>query len=468
MSILLINPPRAIGKGNIWGKIDPILPPLGLAYIASYLEQQGHKACILDLQAEPMDAPQLKSYIRKISPEFIGIGSTTVEIESALSLARLARESLPGAKIVLGGVHPSVMPDEVLSNPQVDFVVRGEGEQTLYELVSNRNNVPQICGLSYKENTGIVHNPPRPVIEDLDTMPMPAYHLLPMDKYRPSLGNYKRLPAASMIATRGCPGRCTFCYTGIFGKKIRTRSAGKLLEEIKLLQKDYGIKEISFYDDTFTAFKENVASFCAGIIKEKIDISWSCMSRVDFVDREILRLMGQAGCHQIGYGLESASEEILNNINKPLSQALAKETVKLTQQAGIDVRAMFMLGNPGETEQTIRQTINFALEIDPDLVIFNIATPFPGTQMYNWAKDNGYLPDTDWGSFDLANAVMRLPTVSAGQIRHYYNLAYRRFYLRPLYLWKRLCRIRTLVDMEKNIRSLVSILFFEAESRQRI
>lgn len=271
-----------------------------------------------------------------------------------------------------------------------------------------------------------------------------------------------------MIATRGCPGRCTFCYTGIFGKKIRTRSAGKLLEEIKLLQKDYGIKEISFYDDTFTAFRENVVSFCAGIIREKIDISWSCMSRVDFVDREILRLMGQAGCHQIGYGLESASEEILNNIQKPLSQALAKETVKLTQQAGIDVRAMFMLGNPGETEQTLRQTINFALEIDPDLVIFNITTPFPGTQMYNWAKDNGYLPDTDWGSFDLANAVMRLPTVSAGQIRYYYNLAYRRFYLRPLYLWKRLRRIKTLVDMKKNIRSLVSILFFEAESRQRI
>lgn len=464
MSVVLINPPRTIGKGNIWKKIDRALPPLGLAYIASYLEGKGQKVFILDLQAEHLDPQQFQSYLKNLNSDFIGIGSTTVEIEGALNIAKLSKDILPEAKIILGGVHPSIMPDEVLSSSSVDFVVRGEGEFTLYELVSNISKASDILGLSYRENGNIRHNPSRPVIEDLDKMPIPAYHLLPMDKYKPSLGNYKRLPAISMIATRGCPGRCTFCYTGISGKKTRTRSAKNLLEEIRLLQRDYKIKEISFYDDTFTTFKENVREFCKHIIKEKIDITWSCMSRVDFVDEDMLRLMKQAGCHQIGYGLESASSEILRNIRKPTSLDLARKVVKLTKRARIDVRAMFMLGNPGETEDTLKQTINFAIELKPDLAIFNITTPLPGTEMYKWAKENGYLLDMTWSEYDHANVVMRLPTISPAKIAYYYKTAYRKFYIRPFYLFQRLTKIRTLIDLKNNARSFSSLVGFERES----
>ncbi|NQT22670.1 MAG: cobalamin B12-binding domain-containing protein [Candidatus Omnitrophica bacterium] len=466
MSILLVNPPRIIEKGNIWKKIDRALPPLGLACIASYLERNAQNVHILDLQAEQMNPDQYKHKIREIRPDFIGITSTTVEIKGALNIAKLSKEILPETKIVFGGAHPSILPDEVLSDSHVDFVIRGEGERTLHELMTGFKNIDNIKGLSYKLNGVIKHNPSRLVIENLDEMPMPAYQLLPMDKYKPSLGNYKRLPAISMIANRGCPGRCTFCYTGISGKKIRTRSASKLIDEIQMLQKDYGIREISFYDDTFTALQKNITEFCERMIKENIDITWSCMSRVDFVNEKMLRLMKKAGCHQIGYGLESASPEILKNIGKSTSLIRIREAVRLTKKAGINVRAMFMLGNPGETEETLEQTINFALGINPDIVIFNITTPLPGTEMYNWAKKNGYLLNVSWDKFDLANVVMRLPTVSSETIMKSYHYAYKRFYMRPAYIMNCLFKMRSLSDLKNNVRTFVSLLSFNAERRK--
>jgi len=467
MFTLLINPPRIINKGNIWKKIDRALPPLGLACIASYLESKKHRVGILDLQAEDMDQSQLRDYLKESNPDFIGITSTTVEIDSALNIARLCKEVLPDTRVIFGGAHASILPDEVLLGPGIDFVIRGEGEYALCELIAGKNKLSEIAGLSYRDNGNIIHNPPRAVIEDLDEMPWPAYHLLPVNKYRPSLGNYKRLPAISMVATRGCPGRCTFCYTGISGAKTRTRSAASLVEEIKLLQSEYGIKEISFYDDTFTAFKDNVKEFCLRLIKEKIRISWSCMSRIDFVDKEMLQLMKKSGCHQIGYGLESASPEILKNIRKPMPIDSVKKIVKLTKEAGIDVRAMFMLGSPGETEDSLKNTIKFAIELSPDIVIFNMTTPYPGTEMYDWAKGNGYLLSSEWDKFDLANVVMCLPTVSPEKIMHYYRLAYKKFYFRPAYVIRRLLKIRSLIDIKNNMKSVLSILSFDTERKKR-
>lgn len=466
MFTLLINPPRAIGKGNIWKKIDRALPPLGLACIASYLESKNLEVGILDLQAEDMDRSQLQDYLNKARPDFIGITSTTVEIESALNLARLSKEILPDVKVIFGGAHASILPDEVLLNPEIDFVIRGEGEYTLCELINAKDGLSGISGLSYKVDGRVIHNPPREVIKDLDEMPWPAYHLLPVSRYRPSLGNYKRMPAISMVATRGCPGRCTFCYTGISGKKIRTRSAVNLVSEIKLLQREYGIKEISFYDDTFTAFKENIKDFCRRLIEEKIRVTWSCMSRVDSVDKEMLQLMKKSGCHQVGYGLESASPEILRNIGKPMSRDLVKMVVKLTREAGIDARAMFMLGNPGETEDTLKETINFAIELCPDIVIFNITTPYPGTQMYDWAKKNGYLLNLEWDKYDLSNIVMSLPSVSPETVQCYYRLAYKKFYFRPSFIIRRLSKIRSLSDIKNSFKSVSSILSFNKERKE--
>ena len=460
MKVLLINPGRSFRTGNVWKSIDRSLPPLGLAYIASFLEKNNVPVEILDIMAENLSEKEIKGRVKKSSPDLIGLTSVTVTYKTALKIAKLCKQVCPDAKIIFGGVHPTIYPSEVLSHDFVDFVAVCEGELTMVELAKamEAKDYSKVPGILYKKNGKQLSTPSRQFIADLDTVPLPAYHLLPMHLYRPALGNYKKLPAMSMLGTRGCPGRCTFCFTGVFGSRTRHRSAASLLNEIRFLIKHYGIKEVSFYDDSFTANRKVVREMCQGLIDEGIKLSWSCMSRVDLVDQETLNLMKKAGCHQIGYGVESADPQILKNINKMISLDKVKAAVRMTKKAGIDVRAMFMLGNPGETEETIEKTIQFAIDLSPDLVIFNITTPLPGTGMFEWAKKNGYLTTLDWDKYDLSVVVMKLPTVSKETILKYYSSAYKRFYLRPAYLFQRLLKIRSLTDIKVNIDSFKAML----------
>lgn len=452
MSILLIDPPRGtISKGTLWRTVQRRLPSLGLAYIAAYLEQGGYSVSIIDMNVEKIDFQRLQEIIQINHCQFLGITATTVQINSALDIAEKIKKVFPGLKIVMGGPHPSVMPDEVLSNEYVDYVVRGEGELTMLGLV--KGDDPQtILGLSFKRNGNLVHNNPRPFIEDLDKIPFPARHLLPMDKYRPTPGNYLRLPAVSMITSRGCPGRCTFCNTDMFGKTIRFRSAKNIAEEITALIKNYGIKEISFYDDTFSVNKKNIQELCNIISRNNIDITWSCMSRIDCMDPGLVRLMKKAGCHSICYGIESADSQILENINKKIALEHVGEVLNWTRQIGIDVKVSFMFGNPGETQGTMEKTIRYAISLDPDIFIFNITTPFPGTAMFNWAKENDYLATFNWDDYDLGKVVMKLPTVSPEVIKKYYKLAYRSCYFRLGYLKHRFGRIKSLSSLMMHLR----------------
>lgn len=452
MSILLIDPPRGvISKGTLWRTVKRRLPALGLAYIAAYLEKNGYAVCIIDMNVEKIDFTRLKEIISSKKCQFLGITATTVQINSALHIAQEIKKTFPELKIVMGGPHPSVMPDEILGNEYIDYVVRGEGELTVLELV--RGDDPQnILGLSFKRNGSLVHNHPRPFIEDLDKMPFPARHLLPMDKYSPTPGNYLRLPAASMITSRGCPGRCTFCNTDMFGKTIRFRTAKNIAEEITSLIRDYKIKEVSFYDDTFSVNKKNIQELCDIILKDKIDITWSCMSRIDCMDPNLLKQMKKAGCHSICYGIESADRQILENINKRISLDRVQEVLNWTKEAKIQVRVSFMFGNPGETQNTMEESIRYAISLEPDIFIFNITTPFPGTAMFNWAKNNNYLKVFNWDDYDLGKVVMKLPTVDPEVIKKYYKLAYQSCYFRLGYFRQRLGKIRSFSALMMHIR----------------
>ena len=376
--------------------------------------------------------------------DFIGITSTTVTIHAAIRTAEACRKLYPKAKIVFGGVHPSVLPEEVLSHGCVDFVIRNEGEIPMCELVSG---VPaeRIRNLSFKKGGKIFHNPAQELIKNLDEIPFPAYDLMPVRKYYPAVGSYKRLPALSVIATRGCPGQCTFCFK-VFGRTLRSRSAKNIFDEVASLHEKYGMREIAFYDDTFTSFRENVKEFCRLLLSSGLKISWSCFSRVDCIDRETLALMKKAGCHQILYGVESADAGILRNIRKGIDLEKVREAVKMTKEAGISPRCSFMIGNPGETPETIERTIRFALELDPDLAMFNITVPFPGTKMFDWAKGNGLLLSENWDDYDLSKQVMRLPTISNRDLQGFYSSAYRRFFLRPGYVFRRLIGVRSVED----------------------
>ena len=444
-------------KGGIWENIASCMPPFGLAGLAAYLEEKKIEVEILDSNATGLNYNNIKEILgSKAVPDYIGITASTPMIYSAIDVSKIAKSVFPSAKTVLGGVHPSVMTDEVLKEESIDFVIRGEGEETLNELISGKE-IAKISGLSYKIGNKIIHNQSRPVVQDMDTLPIPAYHLLPIKKYFPAKGSYKRLPAMGMMTSRGCPGRCTFCMGNYLGDKIRVRSAEKIFEEILLLHNKYGIKEISFYDDTFTTRKENVKKLCEKIISEKLDISWSCFARVDFVDEDLLKIMKLAGCHQIMYGVESGDEEILKNIHKKISFEKVEKIVKITKKLGIEVRAAFMFGNPGETIETMQKTIDYAIKLKPDVVIFNITTPYPGTEMFKWAKEKGILITENWNEYDLSKPIMDLPTVKPEDVIKYYNKAYKDFYIRPGYLLNRVLKIRNLSDVIDGVSALLGI-----------
>lgn len=457
MNVMLLNPSWMTKEGNIWKKISGAMPPLGLAYIASYLEKNGITVKIIDAIAEEQEIQDLLEGLTEV-PDFIGITATTITIKSALENAAICKAKFPKAIIVLGGVHPTLVPEEVLNNEKVDYVIRGEGEIAFLNLI-NGKELEKIDGLSYKKGGEYFHNPYGELIKDLDTLPFPAYHLLPITKYKPALGSHKRLPAISMISTRGCPGKCTFCLGSYLGGYVRMHSVKYLIEQIKMLQHDYGIKEISFYDDTFTTYKLKVQEFCRKLLKENIDLTWVCFARVDFVDEKTLRLMKEAGCHQIMYGIESGNKKILKNIRKMTSLPKAIEIVALTKKIGIECRAAFMFGNPGETEDTMKQTLKFAKKLDPDIAIFNITTPYPGTEMYSWADKNNYLKTKDWSKYDLSNAIMELPTVSSEKVEEFYQKAHKEFYSRPLFLLKKILKLRSFDDIKTAMKGASAVFF---------
>lgn len=458
-NVLLINPANITKKGSIWKEVSCAYPPLGLALAASLLEKNNIPVSILDLQVEPLDAEQLETKIKEINPQIIGVSSSTPVIKEAFKIAEIAKKALPEAKIVLGGIHATVMPQECIENKNIDIITRGESEYTFLELCT-LNNLSKIDGITYKTNGLTITNKDREPVKYLDELPFPAYHLLPMNKYKPALGTYKRLPAMIMLTSRGCPGRCTFCYSGIKEKNIRTRSEENVIAEIKFLKEKYGIKEINFYDDVFTLFRNKVVRLCKIIIAEGLDITWSCMTRINLIDKELLSIMKKAGCHSICYGVESADEIILKNIQKFIDLNKAREVIKMTKEAGIEVRISLMFGNPGETEETMEKTIQFALETDPDVVLFNIATAYPGTEMYEEAKTKGYLVQRDWGEYDLVNYTLQLPGLSGEKIKEYYKMAYRRFYLRPSYILRRLSKIRSFTDLKENLNAFKGVFSF--------
>ncbi len=459
VDILLINPPWLTKNGNIWHGVKSTSPPLGLLYVAAYAEAKGRAVHVMDVNAEQLHFEDIEGFVEEHRPAWVGMTAVTAQIINTRRVAGIVKRVSPQSRVVVGGVHATAMPDEVLGDENIDFVVRGEGEIPFAELIEGRP-WESIGGLSYRGKNPlqpITHNKLSEPIADLDALPTPAYHLIRFDLYKPAIGAYRRLPSINMTMTRGCPGKCTFCNSA--ETALRTRSAEHVVDEIQKLQARYGIREVSFYDDTLTIFKPQVARMCELLIERGVDLTWSCFARTDCVSPPLLAKMRAAGCHQILFGIESAHPEILRSIRKPIDIEQTRKAVRMVQDAGIAVRAAFMFGNPGETVETMQRTIDFALDLDPDIALFNITTPYPGTQMFDWALRNGHLKTLDWNDYDLANSVLELPTVSSEEVNRMYREAYRAFYFRPRYLLKRLTRMRSWDDIKCNVRALRSVMF---------
>lgn len=466
MKFLFINPARNISQENIWGFVNSVNPPLGLAILAAVLEKEGHHADIIDAAALGMSPSAVLS---AISPDtdIVGLTATTPEIMGALDIARAVRVRFPSMKILMGGVHPTIFHRELVEEGICDFVLRGEGEHAI-RFLSPENSMEKVPNLTWRSKEGeVIINPAENRFSVLDDLPFPAYDKLPMNRYRSALGAAKRNPSIGMITSRGCPGKCTFCYSGMFGSKIRFMSAEKIVEHILFLKTQYGIREISFYDDTFTALGKRIERLCTMLIAKKIDISWSCFARVDSVSPELLRLMKDAGCHQICYGFESADEEVLRSINKRIDEQDKSSAVLWTKQAGIDIRGAFMLGSPGETEESMQRTIDYSKQAGIQFAMYNITTPFPGTALFDSAKETGMLGHTDWSRYDLAHPVLELPSVSSETVQQCYYRAYREFYFRPSYILKRIFSIRTKYEFMTYLKVFLGMVSMVAGRSKR-
>jgi len=455
MRVLLINPP--------YKESTYISPPLGLAYIASILRENGHNLRIIDAPPLQYDPSDVKKEAGKVSPDLIGIGSMTATIKSAVKVAEVLKSTLE-VPVVMGGVHPTIMPEETLKNVDyVDIIVRGEGEETFLELVNSLENgqkLDGIKGISYKENGKIFHNPDRPLIKNLDLLPFPARDLLPMGRYRQHLGHPTSF--ATMITSRGCPFNCIYCTKTMFGRLYRFRSAGNVLQEMKEIIDRYHVKEIDFYDDMFTANRKRVIELCDAMIKERIDIQWKCEARVDLIDKELLMKMKEAGCYLIAYGVESGYQHLLEVLEKKITLEHIRKAFKLTREIGIETLAYLMIGIPGETKETIQKTLELAIELDPDYAQIGIATPYPKTRLYEMAKASGYLLEDDWSKYayvgDAATPVMRTEDLTQEDLKFELKRMIKKFYLRPRYILKQLCNLTSFHGVQRNISGLKSVL----------
>nr|MBP7216690.1 cobalamin-dependent protein [Candidatus Omnitrophota bacterium] len=444
MNVLLINPPWFVKKGNIWSNVRSALPPLGLLYLAAILEKNNIKVDVVDFQVTFTDWQRLEESVASWRYDWYGITTVTPTIYNAHRIAQLIKKRQPHANVVCGGAHVTALPEETLQLDYVDYIIRGDGEDAFFRLVAGQP-LQDIAGLSYKEKGNIRHVGPNGLTRQLDAIPFPAFHKVDLRRYHPAAGSYKQLPAINMLTSRGCIGHCTFCSSA--GIPLRIRSAENIFQEMVMLYERYGIREVAFYDDTFTAVNKNVDALCDLLIAKKLKLTWNCFARVDCVTLPLLRKMKQAGCHQLMYGIESADAQILQNISKHINLSKNKEAVANAKEAGIQVRCAFMFGNPGETKETIDTTIRYSIELDPDIAIYNITTPFPGSQMFSWAKEQGYLVHEQWDKYDLSDPVMRLPTITEETIKEKYAQAYRRFYFRPRFIAKKIKDIVLLRDV---------------------
>lgn len=457
--VLLVNP-TIIFKNDktVWKYIIGVTPPIGILHIASLLRENNVAVKILDMNAERVAISDFQKYLGKDYYDYIGIAASTTTINSAYEIAKMCKSRRPDCKIILGGIHPTTSPDEVINNSNgvVDYVARGESEGTFNELINGKDPA-SILSLSYVKDGKIVHNPSRPLLKNLDELPDPAYDLIQLDRYRPTIGSYKKLPAIHMVVSRGCPGQCTFCHSGsanLFGNAVRYRSPLRIFNQIKNLHYNNGINEIIFYDDNIITNKKFVTEFCNLLIDNKLNISWTCFGRADFIrDINMLNLMKKAGCHQMCVGIERGDETILKNIKKNITREDAKRAVTLLKEAKIDSRFAFMLGLPGETVETMQKTLDFALELDPEYVLFNINTPYPGTEMYDWAKQNGYFKrEIDYVKWDAGEPILDLPTVRTEDVKRYYKKCLKAFYLRPKYIIKSILRMRSLTEVKDALK----------------
>lgn len=472
--ILLIYPPYTLQE--VFSELEEVgnsQQPLGLAYLAAVLEKEGYRVKIIDSPTLNYSIDEVIRKTLEYQPDIIGISVLTTTFNRSVILANKLKEFIK-VPIIAGGPHATVLPFEVMQHQSFDYVVIGEGELTTLELTKvlasgDLKSLEQIPGIVFRKNGDLIKTTSRPLIQDIDSIPFPARHLLPpLSAYHPTPATYKKLPIGTIMTSRGCPYKCVFCSRAIFGNSCRFRSTENVVQELKILVNDYQAAEIRIWDDTFNSNPQRAIDICEGIVKSKLNISWTCLARLNFARKDVLEAMKKAGCWQISYGIESGNDEILKKIKKGITKEMVRQGIKATKAAGISALGFFIIGLPGETEATMRQTIDFAKELNLDAANFTICMPYPGSEIYDELKASGQAEKINYEKL-MVNLPDQLYYVPSGLteeiVKKYERLAYREFYLRFSFILKQLGKINSWQEFWNKVKAFLAIVGIKTKAK---
>lgn len=461
VKVILVSPDYKHSYKNIdTESLGYRIIPFSLAYLGSVIKKQGHDVRIIDLNTLNNPLDEFKLLLNKEKPDFVGISCMTPSSDRAVQIAKISKEYSKKIRVLIGGYHPTALPFDVIKNESIDFLLLGESEKSMVQLV-NGVSLKKIKGLMYKKDGKIIKNPGRSMISDLDTLPYPLYSEFyetgdTLKKY----GTPTLRSTTGLVESRGCPYNCIFCANKLMNKgKVRVRSPRNVVSEIEMLYQKYGITNFSFYDSAIMLDKKRLHKLCEEVIKRKLKIRWMCSSRVDLVNKETLKLIKKAGCTSIYFGIESGDPKILEIIKKNVTLEQVEKAINLTKKVGITCVGLFMLGHPFETEESIRKTINFAKGLPLDYAEFNITIPLPGTELWRIAENkNGIeILAKSWDEYvAYGKPAIRTPGLTRKQLERYQRLAYRKFYLRPRYI----LRILTNQGLIQNLKKGFVLLRF--------
>ena len=437
--VMVVIPPTRLHVNRDIG-FKELLPHIGVAYVAAAFEAAGASVRVVDSVAERLAVSDILAAYSEFKPHVLGLTASTYQIHEAADTARAIRDMDPDANVLIGGYHVSALPQRTLEEfPCFDTAVYGEAEITAAAYVDALNSggpTHNLPGTAVRRDGEVSLNPPVDAPLDLDAMPLPAFHLMPLERYRGfySMRSGREHPL-TFCSARGCPFHCIFCFKST-GSRYRMRSVDSMMREMERDVHELGATQIVFTDEIFTFDKERTRSFCEQMIEKGYAgrVHWICQDRVDLADAETLRLMKRAGCTTVSYGIESGSQEIIKSIRKNFEMDQARRAIAITKQAGIWADTNFIIGHPGETEDTVRKTIRFAVELDPDSTSFAILCPFPGTEVARMAAagEGGLrLLSEDWSTYGKqVGEALELDTLSRSRLERFHRLAYFTFYFR--------------------------------------
>ncbi len=453
--VFLINPSMDIlsAFGEYHKLMEP-MPCIGLAYLASSCQKAGHEVFMLDNFVKKKPFEDIVESVKSFGADIVGISMLTPTANSTEALGRYIKTRLPSVKVVFGNLHASLFAENLINRGACDAVVHGEGEiifPRLIEAFLNKSDISKIQGISYKGEEGIVFTGMSEPIEDLDALPRPAWKLFPWRDYSflPFVTVAK--PCLAISGSRGCPFRCKFCAMGYMGNLVRKRSPVSIADEIEWLVKEFGARHIGFVDPIFPLDKKHAIATCRAIRAKNMPENWwwTCETRVDIVDEEMCREMKLARCKRILFGIESGVNEVLAGVGKGYTTDNVKRGIVAARSAGLEISAFFMLGLPGETKETAKQTIDFALSLDIDFAKFAITIPLPGSELYDDLVNQGKISQPEWESFTTFNPDPdSLPYIPEGmtgkELLQLHRMANVKFYLRPKMIFRHLFVIRSI------------------------